>query len=343
LVALLSESGADRNVTLADAYPDILNEQEKSSVKQTFKVATGLIEYQREYAQGSDKDEIRSHIAKVREASGDDVKTLFSRVIKRIYEKQSQKSELVIFLDDFEKIQVKEGISSYLLSLHGVRFVIVGIAESPNELVDQNESIDRHLVDRQIMVKPLSIDEVAKVFRIAENAVARDRDYKSLTFDQAFIEQVYDISQGQPLVVQFYGHSACVKRNVLELLPSYDVRIDVSAVGEVEKGFFSESGGEVQPSAVKNITEAIGNSINRAAVVRKAARRFATWFSVGHLRDILDKNQRINLDQHLDRLVQHKVLLRNDHDPDRYQFVTPTTRMLCRRLPDKASGNEVVF
>ena len=333
LLSLLDESGQDRNRTLLDVYPDLLKPEERTSVKDSLKIATGFLTYEAKFEGAEGEDRLLDSIKEVRASITETASSVFSKVVKRALESDPERRELVIFFDDFEKIRIKEEISSFLLSLNGVRFVLVGIAELPSELVDQNESIERHLTNRQFRVDPLTDVEVAEIFSRAEALAASDKDLYNLRFDSKFVQAVWEISLGQPLVAQYYGYNVCVKRRVLSRLSKAPVTVGFEDIEFVERNFFSEEEDSPLPGAIKRIKEGIGSGVNRPRITRRAARRFGGWFTLAKLRSILDENQRRGLEDHLDRLVDHKVLIRSSTNSDRYQFSTPTMRMLCRRIP----------
>lgn len=112
---------------------------------------------------------------------------------------------LLIVIDEFDLVKDSSKMASLIknLSKDKVKFLIAGIAESFDSLIDGHESIMRQLVYGRIKIKLMNNNEVHEVFNLVEDSCK-----KSVRFDEVFKSSVLEKSSGFPYFVQLFGQLA---------------------------------------------------------------------------------------------------------------------------------------
>jgi len=332
LRAICFSQAQDANDTLAKLFPGFPEKTRKWLIDAALEAKLGVVgasvKAQRTEDQSS-QDIAQARDEYLKSVRGIDV---FLHLLAKLQE-EDPLADVVIILDDFERLMDKSDFPAIFLRADSVRFVLVGIAENPAELVEHNQSLERHLVDRQIRIERLDEQEVSWIFENASSLALKHQGVKKLTFTDAFVREVAGISGGLPMIVQYYGRKALRVSKALLKLNNDAVTIDTDAIPLIEADFFDISKG-VEPNLIARIQEGVGQSVARPRVLRAIADRFESWFDLGQVRRIPDLATVSKIEDHLDKLVDARVLAKSD-ETGRYRFWTPTCRMLCRRVPER--------
>lgn len=141
--------------------------------------------------------------------------------IRRILSILPQKSLTILILDEFDRLNrdTKRAVADLIktLSDHSANatIVLVGVADSVDQLIEEHQSIDRALV--QVQMPRMSKEEIRQII---ENGIARLK----MTIDPSATERIMLLSQGLP----HYAHLLCLYscRGALDN-QSLNVNIDV--------------------------------------------------------------------------------------------------------------------
>jgi len=151
-------------------------------------------------------DTIEEQKVVLEEFKEESIVELFTNIVQSVTNHILSPNEgLLIVIDEFDKVTKKEKISSLIktLSKGKVKFLISGIAESYFDLVDDHPSIERQLYQGKIEIQPMTAEDIAMLFEIAEG-----HNDGLVTFNKSFIDDVVAKSFGYPYYVQLFGQLA---------------------------------------------------------------------------------------------------------------------------------------
>jgi Cdc6-like AAA superfamily ATPase len=331
LRALCFNQGDDANDSFAKIRPEFTLKTQKWMIETAIEAKLGGFGGSLKLKETKNNE---GAIAKAREAYFDTVSGLdiFLHLLTKWHESDGD-GEIVIFLDDFERLEDRSEFPTVFLRSIKVRFVLIGISETPTELIDHNKSLERHLIDRHIKIERLNNTEVSWIFDNASQIAARQARSAKLSFTKNFTDEVAQISGGLPMIVQYYGRKSLRVSRALSRLPREEVKIDSDVIDIIEGDFFDPTKG-VEPNLINKIHDAIGQSVSRPRVMRSAAERYESWFTLDQIRRVPELVKVSGIEAHLDKIVNAGILVKSA-ESGRFRFVTPTCRMLCRRIPEK--------
>ncbi|MGA2536072.1 MAG: ATP-binding protein, partial [Terracidiphilus sp.] len=185
-------------------------------------------------------------------------RNLFEALVRKI--NLDAKSDLIIFLDDFDFLREAEPIGSFIKTLEGVQFVIVDQTFGTSRSLFENRSLRRKL--RRVEIAPLSQDDVElwldSVERQSGNMLSFTRDFRS---------SVFSVSRGVPWMLQRLGWEATRRAVESRLMRSSESSIVIGSTalpsivqGLVKNGAFPSeieqlgSPNPVLAAVVKRIT-----------------------------------------------------------------------------------------
>lgn len=131
---------------------------------------------------------------------------IFSNIVLTISHEILNNGEgLLLVIDEFDRIQDSSKISSLIktLSKNKTKFLISGIAESYEELLSGHQSVIRQLFEGRINIQVMNEDEIKDLFKLVES-----NSKNALLFNEGFIKEVINKSQGFPYYVQLFGQLA---------------------------------------------------------------------------------------------------------------------------------------
>ena len=113
-------------------------------------------------------------------------------------ERYPDKKGIILFLDEFDRIQDKAGITHLFKVLNNVRFVIFGVGASHLALTGEHVSVGRKIYAREVPLFTL-----ANVNWFFDRV--QERSQQQVIFTKKFRSEVYSLSSGFPWVVQQLG------------------------------------------------------------------------------------------------------------------------------------------
>lgn len=131
---------------------------------------------------------------------------LFTNLILTISKNLLNQGEgLLIAIDEFDLVEDSSKMASLIktLSKNNIKFLISGIAESYESLIQGHISITRQLLYGRINILPMKKEEIEDLFSLVEES-----SNKKIRFDKSFISEVIDKSSGFPHYVQLFGQLA---------------------------------------------------------------------------------------------------------------------------------------
>jgi hypothetical protein len=153
----------------------------------------------------------RSGCAKVHERGSGDIIQTFRNFTSAVVDANNRifnrRDSVLILLDEFDVIKDKSGLGSLIKSLSSdsVKFGICGIGQDIGELISDHKSVGRLIEQGAVSVPPMSADETAEIFRVAEQLYGG-----LLTFAPEVVTEIARLSEGYPYFAQLFG-KACVQ------------------------------------------------------------------------------------------------------------------------------------
>jgi GTPase SAR1 family protein len=128
---------------------------------------------------------------------------LFSNLILTISKEILTNGEgLLIAIDEFDLIEDNSKFATLIktLSKNNVKFLISGIAESYEKLLAGHQSVMRNFTEGRIHIKAMDKEEVKDLFDLVTI-----NSNRTLLFNESFVSDVFEKSQGYPYYVQLFG------------------------------------------------------------------------------------------------------------------------------------------
>lgn len=269
-----------------------------------------------------------------RTVPGDVVQTFrnyVSAIVNHQVRGKMKRDGLLIFLDEFDVIQDKEGIGSLIKSLSSadVKFAISGIARDLSDLVEDHASVERLLEEGAIHVKAMAPPETSQIFSTAERLFKNQ-----VAFSLDVVTSISALSGGYPYLAQLLGKECVSVAN--RMAASH---IDKAILDQVLDDVRS---GTAFPTLESQYQRAIGDSADRQVLLHfLAEQEDRADISADELGSVLMKRLRQDakdlgidyVDQLLPRLLDKKfgpVLFRLPERQGVYEFVNPVFRLYVR-------------
>jgi ABC-type oligopeptide transport system ATPase subunit len=123
------------------------------------------------------------------------IKEGFELAMQRYADKNSE--ELLIIVDEFETVKDKSEIAQYLKSVKHARFVLMGIASTSLELIEQHASVARDTF--AIELKPMEEKELREILKIGDSILGK----YNYNFSPEAMEEIIKHSYGSPYWCHF--------------------------------------------------------------------------------------------------------------------------------------------
>lgn len=258
----------------------------------------------------------------------------------RSIRERGEVDEAVIFIDEFDVVADKQAFAQFAknMSGSGIKFVVVGIAGTVEDLLAEHRSIARTL--SVVHVPPFSSMEIEGIFRNAE-AIARENNMPPVKFAEEFVLQVIDASGGFPYVAQSIGYNA-----VRELLVANAGREKAAfivtgedfrrAIDPILTGQWIEVAG----NAIDPLREAIYESKRSRTILAAIVSRTTNWVNSRELLRSLGQSERQGFFDQVDRLVRGAVLERSPLERDNIRFSSPIVRIFAKAMLKAAEEQE---
>lgn len=244
---------------------------------------------------------------------------LFAEMITAVREQESHR-ELILFIDEFDRLPNKDGMGDFIKHCGDARAVILGVSETAPQLIGHHPSADRKLFASQIVVPPLSRDEVDGIFSNAADVVRKSGGYESISYSREFLDAAYKACGGYPAIAQFIGFEAFRQSEVLERARRQSIIVGLS---DFERARLAVMRGGSQLSA--EIRDAVGQSKKKATILdHLSSLDSANWVDQSIFRDGLPDTAQDAFARSLDDLVKSAVIVRSGN---RIKFTTPVYRL----------------
>lgn len=117
-------------------------------------------------------------------------------VLARIFELYPNSPDIIFFIDEFDRIEDRAKLGVMIKALNRVRFVVIGIASSRDELIGHHKSLGRKMAMGTFPIPLFSNNDVELFF---------SRLPKSINFSPELVQLIASRSSGFPWVVQQLG------------------------------------------------------------------------------------------------------------------------------------------
>ncbi|WP_299215705.1 hypothetical protein [uncultured Aquimarina sp.] len=130
----------------------------------------------------------------------DDLIQEFRQALATTQKDNQKKSGLLILIDEFDILKDKKGFASLVKTCSSkfVKFGVIGIGESVEDLVEDHASVGRQI--SSVLVKPMGEKELRLIINNAVNSLK-----KEITFDDSVIEDIVKEAEGFPYFVHLLG------------------------------------------------------------------------------------------------------------------------------------------
>jgi hypothetical protein len=240
----------------------------------------------------------------------------------------NKRDGLLIFLDEFDVIENKDGIGSLIKSMSSatLKFAISGIADDLTSLIDDHGSVDRLIEQGYAHVLPMSSDETKLIFDTASSLY----DGK-LVVDDGTVMRIHEISMGYPYFAQLIG-KRCVEVGNMAGTNVIDSMVLDKVLDEV-------SAGKAFPMLEQKFQRAVGDSPGRALLLTLLAEENISidevdgGISLKAIRNTAQELEIEHMDQLVPRLIDRKfgpALVRKQDQRGTYEFLDPVLRAYVR-------------
>lgn len=189
-----------------------------------------------------------------------DVTSIFINTLKRINDSKLADDGVLLIIDEYDRIKDRSGLASLLKTLgpQKVKFALVGVATTVQELITDHASVDRQLADGTVTVPPMSSAEIHEIFDRAEALL--DRQY---TFDLEARDWIISVAKGHPFYVHLIG-----KHSLLQSIEVGQTVVTKQAAEAALRDIALKGSAPIQETAYKT---AIGHSYIRESVLKEFA------------------------------------------------------------------------
>jgi len=126
----------------------------------------------------------------------------FRRVVRALDADRPEPDGILLLLDEFDRVVDTRGFASLLKSLAdtGLKCLVVGVADTLAELVDDHASLQRQMAEGSIHLPPMSVAEAVEIIDRVEEILGH-----ALVFHADTKQRIAGLSRGQPYLVQLFG------------------------------------------------------------------------------------------------------------------------------------------
>jgi hypothetical protein len=124
----------------------------------------------------------------------------FRQALSTTQKDNQKKSGLLILIDEFDILKDKSGFASLVKTCSSkfVKFGVIGIGESVEDLVEDHASVGRQI--SSVLVKPMNRKELKLIINNAVNSLK-----KEIIFEDSVIEDIVKEAEGFPYFVHLLG------------------------------------------------------------------------------------------------------------------------------------------
>jgi hypothetical protein len=322
LLALLMKSAADDS--FFSQFPDAFDEEIRDKIDRTYELNLAFLKAQAKFAPGSRESEPAEVQARALAERKTQVHFLFQDVLARI-KKFYPELELVVMIDDFDRIPDRAGMGSLIKDTNDARFVVIGTGDNIVEIIADHRSSGRKLEGSKIGVPAFGADEINNIFDRAEGVypglLLFARDYRDLVIEN---------SDGYPWLVQLLGYHSVLPRQK-QVTPGNPLVLDARDFDYAADILASPLGDE---DRYQELVTAVGDSPNREGILFSLCRAGQGWVTEEDVKGGLQGGAKRYFEHHLEHLEKAKIIKRNR---DRIRFRDPILRSIVRLATKRGS------
>jgi hypothetical protein len=247
---------------------------------------------------------------------------LFYQTIKKLADRIER--EVIVFVDEFDGLPQRLGMGHLIKECKDARFVVVGIAESSQEILEDSPSGQRWVRDLPIL--PFSEEEVDAVFANAEAISARKSPQCTLHFDSEYKDLVFEGTGGHPDLVHEYGYETL--EYARDKSSGSKLVLNKALFDEVDNRIYNQDSN--QPH-IQRIREAVRDVARRERILHALCKFPHGWVEELELADALSKGARKQFGPNLDALKAAGII-EKDASGDRVRFTFPRDRQVILNL-----------
>lgn len=323
-------SGQDSDRTIRKIFPDIFSETRQTKIESTVKIGTPIASVVAKIKREKKENKLSKIPDEIQEKLSDrtaQIESIFFEIlsdIKAELKSKGDEKEILIFFDEFDQLDIKEGMGRFIKNCNDARVAVIGIADNINDILWDHESVDRKFRGTTFPLPNFDRDEVEEFFRKA-SAKALSLNY-AIDFSPRFVSNVFDSCDGYPHLVQLLGYNS-LYTNLTEINSRKEFLVSESHFDRALDDTLQGPHGEIKH--YDQIKAAIGNSKNRAIVLWKISQFESGWVQEKELKKNLDVKLKRNYEPHLEKLENRNILIR-DLVNDRLKFTDPVIRSVVR-------------
>lgn len=304
--------------TFYDVFPNVFeNERFLESIKFKFKVDLKFVGTEVEnFEKAKDNFYEQAKLLLDKKAA---IHSIFEEVLLEI-KRQDPESEVIIFVDEIDRIQEKKGLGSIIKDTDHAKFVFIGIAESLNSLIADHKSIARKLGTSAFNMDGLTESDIHWIFTKVQRMFPN-----KIIFSEEFISQVVEKSGGYPYPVQIFGH--------LGLTHAIETSVDIPYIVTKEhfefiiKKFLSFQEGYEEYSNLIAILN--GDSTFKREVLHIIANNPNKWTSFSYIKERLPVGIRRFFNNNINNLLEKDAILKyRQEDKQQVRFNDPIAKII---------------
>lgn len=302
--------------TFRSVFPKVFDRKTVDKIERTYSLNLAAVKAQGKFTSDSAEDDTAARALALAERK-QHVQFLFNEVLARIRALYKDR-ELIIFIDDFERVVDRAGMGEVIKDTNNARFVIVGTGDTVIEVIADHASSGRKLEGSKIQVPTFSADEMNHVFDRAEAAADG-----LVRFDARFRDLVVQNSDGYPWVVQLLGYYS--------VLPHQSTITSSSRLTLSEKEFAYAADQLASPlgdvDRYEKLVAAIGESQNRERVLFALCDAGTGWVPEDAIKASLKGGALKLLQHHLSHLEAAGIIRRRG---EQVRFRDPVLRAIVK-------------
>ncbi len=258
---------------------------------------------------------------------------LFYEIVTKIAQKEDK--ELVIFIDEFDRLENKEGIGDLIKTINHAKFVIIGVAEDIKQIIDDHESIERKFIGNVTNLDRFKENDI--VFFLSRISRLSQKIGLKISYSEEFIKKIVEYCDGFPYMVQLL----CL-RSFKEHWKNNFENIEKEAVLNEEDfksalSIFVDEKTDTKKRN-KNLSNSLNNVVKKAIVKYMAENRLGGWIKVKEIMDALTrKNKPRQFESNLKELDKDGIIR---YSFNRVRFYDSVYRAICK---NKIENNEFDF
>jgi hypothetical protein len=308
LLSLLKNSL--REHSFAQEFPKVYeNEEFKDKIERKYQINLSVVSTEFLF-KGGDKPD-KSEKANVQD--------LFRDIIdacKHFYPDQS----IIIFLDEFDSLPDRSRVGELIHATDDARFVIIGIADNVDEIIEDHQSAARKLADSKFRIPRFKAEEINFIFDKAEEVANHQ-----IIFDQKFREEVKFRAYGYPFLVQRFGFFA----TQLILDSSQEIRYPLSiGVADLQSAIDRLFKDAEENRLYKSLFEILQEDRQAKKEILRIVAQETDYISVENIRNKISGRLKLHVEQNVKSLIEIKVL--NRVEGNRVRFRDPEARILTQ-------------